>query len=74
MVHTVTTKYASYVDTRVYVDIGYGEWEVDVEDIVLDLKTGEMEGMAYCPQREIELWIGDTDCRNALTKYEEENI
>ena len=46
MVHTVTTKYASHIDTRVYLYIGDDEWEIDVEEIELDLKTGEMQGVA----------------------------
>ena len=29
MVHTATTKYASHIDTRVYLYIGDDEWEID---------------------------------------------
>ena len=29
----IKQSYASHVDTRVYMDLGYGEMEVDVEEI-----------------------------------------
>ena len=47
MVHTVTTKYASHIDTRVYLYIGDDEWEIDVEEIELDLKTRQVRCKAY---------------------------
>ena len=67
----VRTKYGSHVDTRVYVDLGYGEMEIDVEDI--EMVDGELSAMAYCPLREIELHADHKDCERALAKFEKEN-
>ena len=33
MLEIVRQKYGRHVDTRVYLDLGYGEMEVDVEEI-----------------------------------------
>jgi len=67
----VRTKYASHVDTRVYLDLGYGEMEVDVEEI--EMVDGVLSGRAYCDRREIEMHLDHKDCQRALAKYEEEN-
>ena len=68
----VRSKYASHVDTRVYVDLGYGEMEIDVEEI--EMVDGELSAMAYCPQREIEMYADHSECVLALAKFEKENI
>ncbi len=74
MVHTATTKYASHIDTRVYLYLGDDEWEIDVEEIELDLTTGEMQGIAFdYDNTQKTAWIGDIVCRKALAKFEEEN-
>tara|TARA_R110000764_G_scaffold160548_1_gene248019 strand:- start:214 stop:441 length:228 start_codon:yes stop_codon:yes gene_type:complete len=71
MLEIVRQKYGMHVDTRVYLDLGYGEMEIDVEDI--EMVDGELSAMAYCHQREIEMYAGHKDCERALAKYEEEN-
>ena len=45
--------------------------EIDVEDI--EMVDGELSAMAYCPQREIELYADHKDCERALAKFEKEN-
>ena len=67
----IKQSYASHIDTRVYMDLGYGEMEVDVEEI--EMIDGELSGTAYCHQREIEMYVDHKDCQRALAKYEEEN-
>ena len=71
MLEIVRQKYGMHVDTRVYLDLGYGEMEIDVEDI--EMVDGELSAMAYCHQREIEMYAGHKDCERALAKYEEDN-
>jgi hypothetical protein len=71
MLEIVRQKYGRHVDTRVYIDLGYGEMEIDVEDI--EMVDGELSAMAYCPQREIELYADHKDCERALAKFEKEN-
>ena len=71
MLEIVRQKYGMNVDTRVYLDLGYGEMEIDVEDI--EMVDGELSAMAYCHQREIEMYAGHKDCERALAKFEEEN-
>ena len=71
MLEIVRQKYGMHVDTRVYLDLGYGEMEIDVEDI--EMVDGELSAMAYCHQREIEMYAGHKDCERALAKCEEEN-
>ena len=66
----VRQSYASHIDTRVYMDLGYGEMEVDVEEI--EMVDGVMSGRAYCDRREIEMHIDHKDCQRALDKYEAE--
>lgn len=66
----IKQSYASHVDTRVYMDLGYGEMEVDVEEI--EVVDGVMSGRAYCDRREVEMHLDHKDCQRALTKYEAE--
>ena len=71
MLEIVRQKYGKHVDTRVYLDLGYGEMEVDIEEI--EMIDDELSGTAYCHQREIEMYVDHKDCQRALDKYEEEN-
>ena len=71
MLEIVRQKYGRHVDTRVYLDFGYGEMEIDVSEI--EMVNGELSAMAYCPQRELEMYVDHKDCQRALDKYEEEN-
>jgi len=71
MLEIVRQKYGRHVDTRVYMDLGYGEMEVDVEEI--EMIDGELSGTAYCHQREIEMYVDHRDCERALAKFEKEN-
>ena len=66
----VRQSYASHIDTRVYMDLGYGEMEVDVEEI--EMVDGVMSGRAYCDRREVEMYLEHDDCQRALDKYEAE--
>ena len=67
----VRQKYGSHIDTRVYLDFGYGEMEIDVDEI--EMIDGELSGTAYCHQREIEMYVDPRDCKRALAKFKEEN-
>ena len=66
----IKQSYASHIDTRVYMNLGYGEMEVDVEEI--EVVDGVMSGRAYCDRREIEMHLEHDDCQRALAKYEAE--
>ena len=66
----IKQSYASHIETRVYMDLGYGEMEVDVEEI--EVVEGVMSGRAYCDRREIEMHLDHKDCQRALAKYEAE--
>ena len=71
MLEIVRQKYGKHVDTRVYLDFGYGEMEIDVAEI--EMVNGELSAMAYCHQREIEMYADHRDCERALAKFEKEN-
>jgi len=66
----VRQSYASHIDTRVYMDLGYGEMEIDVEEI--EMVDGVLSGRAYCDRREVEMRVDHKDCQRALDKYEAE--
>ena len=71
MLEIVRQKYCKHVDTSVYLDLGYGEMEIYIEDI--EMVDGELSAMAYCHQREIEMYADHKDCERALAKFEKEN-
>jgi len=71
MLEIVRQKYGRHVDTRVYMDLGYGEMEIDVEEI--EMVDGVLSGRAYCDRREVEMHVDHKDCQRALDKFEKEN-
>jgi hypothetical protein len=70
MLEIVRQKYGRHVDTRVYMDLGYGEMEIDIEEI--EMVDGVLSGRAYCDRREVEMHVDHKDCQRALDKYEAE--
>ena len=71
MLEIVRQKYGRHVDTRVYMDLGYCEMEIDVEEI--EMVDGVLSGRAYCDRREVEMHVDHKDCQRALDKFEKEN-
>ena len=71
MLEIVRQKYGRHVDTRVYMDLGYGEMEIDIEEI--EMVDGVLSGRAYCDRREVEMHVDHKDCQRALDKFEKEN-